>query len=80
MTEKDLKQLVRSLKINSIKLAIVTEDRIFERVFLPIVKYANMKIKRQKPRREEQPRMSASGGFAEEKAQILYPRFNQINL
>ncbi len=32
-----------------------------------------------KPRSEERPRMSASGGFAEEKAKILCPRFNQKN-
>jgi hypothetical protein len=38
-----------------------------------------MKIKRQKPRREGRPRMSASGGFAGEKAKILYPQFNPIN-
>jgi hypothetical protein len=38
----------------------LTGDRVFERFFLPIVKYGIIKIKRQKPRREERPRMRSN--------------------
>jgi hypothetical protein len=41
-----------------IKLITGTEDRVFERFFFADIQIGHMKIKRQKPRREERPRMS----------------------
>jgi hypothetical protein len=42
------------------KLATATEDRVFERFFFADSQIRYMNIERQKPRREERPRMSAN--------------------